>query len=375
MTPSMDRKIKGGVCVTAGRISVPPSYFIIDHLRAISDQVTASLHGQIVAIRDDTGITGLPSTGRKTALAVFRQLMKREPDIIHQHWATWSLPAVVASRCLNIPLIVTLHGYDAFLPRTPGRVGRIVDLRKRLERKFALRCATSVVVHSSFMASRAVFLGVPKQKVVLVRHAIDTTYFAPPKAERRRGIAYVGRLSPEKGVDLLLEAVAGLPDETYQFLTIAGEGTERQALQRKAEALGVRCEFVGQLPSDEVRNILQSVMVVVSPSRPARGQIEASGLIPLEAQSCGAAVVVTSVGGLAENLPTSCTELVAEPTVVDLRRAILVALGDKAAQLRKAGRQHVLMHHDDKFVGSKYLDIYRGLNGGEVYSKRRGTSL
>jgi len=352
------------IALTAGRVSIPPSYFLIDLLSSLSGQFRFEFTSQrFDAPPAVSALLDAPPARSTSIVGCVRRLISFRPDIIHQHWATWSTPAVVAARVLRVPLVVSVHGYDAFLPRSPGAFGRVVDLVKRLERKVALRAASAVVVNSDFMRDRVAELGVRDESIRLIRHVVDVDKFIPGPAERS-GIVYVGRLSVEKGCDILIRAVSLMSVETYERLIIVGAGPDESMLRDLASSLNVECEFRGSLLQDEVIAELQAAKVAVVPSKPARGQVEASGITPLEAQACGTPTVVTRVGGLPENIPDRFEGLICDPNPESMASAVSLLLGADLEAVGRKVRKHVVTYHHRKLLGANFRNLYFDLLAG-----------
>ena len=161
----------------------------------------------------------------------------------------------------------------------------------------------------------------------LARHGIEATYLpwpsppVPPGFRRRPEpsprFVYLGRLAPEKGVDVLLGAfatvVAAVPDSQ---LRIVGSGPLERSLKGEADRLGLASavEFVGQADRVQVDAELEGAWALVAPSLWA----EPFGIIALEALARGVPVVATEGGGF--------DETVSEPST-----GILVPAGDAPA--------------------------------------------
>jgi glycosyltransferase involved in cell wall biosynthesis len=139
---------------------------------------------------------------------------------------------------------------------------------------------------------------VPPDRITVIRNGIDRDTFHPdaarPAEERPARLGTVGRLIPDKGVDVLLEALPAIVAKRPAMLTVVGDGPQRKALERRARDLPV--EFAGHLASPiDVAEFLRSIDVFVMPSR-----LEGFPNALIEALACGASVVATDVPGIAE---------------------------------------------------------------------------
>lgn len=106
-------------------------------------------------------------------------------------------------------------------------------------------------------------------------------------------VAYVGRLVPDKGVDVLLEAVARRPEPLH--VLVAGRGPDEPALRAQARRLGLdgRAHFIGPLPMERVGTAFRAADVVAMPSRH-----EPWGRVAVEAMACGVPLVAGAAGHL-----------------------------------------------------------------------------
>jgi len=148
----------------------------------------------------------------------------------------------------------------------------------------------------------------------VVPHGIDLEAYAEPTPDRRaaararfgaRGIVigYAGRLLPMKGVDVLLTAAAGLVSKgvSHEFsVVVLGEGPDQERLRALAESLGIadRVRFVAGVPHEAIPTALEAFDVMVVPSLSTPKWKEQFGRVALEGMAAGAAVVVSSSGGL-----------------------------------------------------------------------------
>jgi len=169
-------------------------------------------------------------------------------------------------------------------------------------------------------------------------------------------VVFAGRLVAEKGLDVLLHAVAMLPEVRLQ---IAGEGPMRRVWQRLAAEIGLdnRAEFLGAKSFAELVELYADATVACVPSLGP----EAFGYAAAEAMALGRAVVAAPSGALPELLADDRGFVAAAPTPKALARTLHQALEDagrrKAAE-RKA-RDFALNNLSLECVGTKYEALYQ----------------
>jgi glycosyltransferase involved in cell wall biosynthesis len=167
----------------------------------------------------------------------------------------------------------------------------------------------------------------------------------------------VGRLHRQKGIDVLIRAVADWAGPAHQpVLAVAGEGPERSALQQFAGELDVPLLLLGQ--RSDIADLLSAADVVVLPSR-----WEGSPLAAREALSAGRPLVATTVGGVPDLVDSSAARLVAPDDPGALGAAIAGLLADPtaAAALGEAGRRAAERWPDEAATTSTVLGIYTEL--------------
>jgi glycosyltransferase involved in cell wall biosynthesis len=232
-----------------------------------------------------------------------------EFDVLHAHW--WfptGLGLAFAARA-GKPLVVTLHGSDVRLAQ--GGVAR------RLFRAVVQRSAQVTAV-SRYLADEAARLtGTRRPEVAPM--PVDTRVFAP-RTGPRDGVLFVGKLDRQKGLHVLLDAFASVPASCGP-LTVVGDGPDASALRAQASARGLdqRIVWRGALPQPELVPLYQHARVVVLPATAPEGL----GLVAVEAQLCGAAVIASSTGGLVDVVGGTPTSVLVPPSdAAALTRAI-----------------------------------------------------
>ena len=186
-----------------------------------------------------------------------RRAVPRDVDLIHAHW----LAAGAVAATLRVPFVVQVWGTDVELARRVPWLARWILRRARL-----------VVAASTFLAEQARALGARDVRVIPSGVARPETVGVP---EEPPHVLYVGRLSPEKGIEDFLAATEGLPR------VVVGAGPVRVP------------EAIGFVPPAELGRWYERAAVVCVPSRR-----EGYGVVAREAMAWGRPVVATAVGGL-----------------------------------------------------------------------------
>jgi glycosyltransferase involved in cell wall biosynthesis len=200
----------------------------------------------------------------------------------------------------------------------------------RREREAFIR-SDRVVVTTALMKEYAVeHYGLPSAKVWVIPNYVLTDLFKPSGESRPsdRRVIYVGRLSQEKNLLGLLQAIRGLDIE----LTMIGNGPQRQQLAERATSHGISVRFLGNQPHCELPKFLNQADLFVLPSY-SEGHPKAL----LEAMACGLPVVGADVPGIRELIGHRQTGFLCDPSPDEIQAAILEVLGDERLKT-KMGR-------------------------------------
>jgi glycosyltransferase involved in cell wall biosynthesis len=211
--------------------------------------------------------------------------------------------------------------------------------RLRATDRASLRRADTVLVNSRFMARtiRDVY-GVEAE----VSHlGVDTGHFRPLGLDRRGFVLSVGSLTPLKGFDFLVEALARCPARDRPRLVVVSNfanAPERAYLEQLAGARQVEIDLVDHVGEDDlVRLYNEAALVAYAPVR------EPFGLVPLEAMACGTPVVAVAEGGIPESVIDGRTGLLTDRDPARFASAIERLLADPGLARRygQEGRAHV----------------------------------
>jgi len=262
---------------------------------------------------------------RRAAAALAREGF--EFDLIDAHYFyPDGVAAALLARHLGKPLIITARGSD---------VTQLPDYRlPRAMIRWAAGVAAGIVTVSQSLKDGLVALGVPAEKIRVLRNGVDLQAFRPvDRAAARAALGIegtlllsVGHLIPRKGHDLAIAALAQLPDAT---LVIVGEGPEEGRLKAAAVRLGVapRVRFLGARPHGALAALYSAADLLLLLSTR-----EGWANVLLEAMACGTPVVATPAGGTPEVLASPVAgELVMERDPAAVAAAVTRLLARRPA--------------------------------------------
>ncbi len=320
------------------------------HYAARRDETLAYTGGMAETARGSwRGMAALAGLLAAGGLAVRAAVRTWRPHVVHAHWwfpggLSATLPGVLGGR----PLVVTMHGSDVRLARAARPAHRVLDA--------VVRRASAVTAVSSWLCAEARAMA-PRVQCAVAPMPVDAERYAPPNADTgRAALLFVGRLTPQKGVDALLDAFARM--RTRTTLDIVGRGPEADALRARADGLGVseRVRWIDSQPPTLLAPWYQRAVALVVPSTE-----EGLGLVAVEAMLCETPVVAFRSGGLTDVVRDGETGLLAPAGDVDGLAACLDRIvGDPALarRLGRAGRAEVAARFTPDAVASAYRGVY-----------------
>ena len=302
---------------------------------------------------------GLSGRAYRQERAAMRELYRRlAPDLVHTHGYRPDVVDAAPARSEGIPTVTTVHGFTAGDWKN--------RLYERLQRRTYRRLFDAVVVVSRALVGRLVLDGVPASRVHVVNNAWQET--APPldreTARQSLGvdpegfrIGWVGRLSQEKGPDVLIDALGLLQDLPPRLgVSIVGDGpvAEQQSLLARAKRLGVaeRITWHG-LVRDAARAFSAFDLFVLS------SRTEGTPLVLFEAMAAGVPIVATRVGGVPDVLSVAEAALVPSPDPVALAAAIRAVYNDPVLARARAERARARLVA--RFTVSPWLRRYEAV--------------
>jgi glycosyltransferase involved in cell wall biosynthesis len=289
--------------------------------------------------------------------AIWRWVHRHEFTHIHSHGYKFNiLLALTRKRSSGIKLISTIHGYVAPKAFSKMWLNLLLD-------RWALKKMDAVVFVSRAMLTQRAFKSLRLRCFEVINNGMDFSLFSSgaksegdlivenlPKELLK--IGFVGRLSREKGVDLLLEAFALLSrDRADAQLVLCGEGPLLDCLEARARDLALfdRVVFAGFV--NHVADVLEKMDIFVMPSL-----TEGMPMVLMEAMAANKKIVATRVGGMPEMLSAyERSALVAPGDRAQLKNAMVDVLG--VTDVVSGGMSEI----DTLFAVSRMAEGYRSL--------------
>ena len=302
---------------------------------------------------------------RAAARDLTNQLTRLCPDVLFCHGYKANLLGRVAARRQHIPVVAVSRGWT--------RENWKVRVYEALDR-WHLRRMDRVVAVSAAQAAKVRVCGVPSERVRVIHNAIDPERFAGPdptyrakllryfRQRRTRIVGAAGRLSPEKGFDVLVAAAAKVvsEDDTVGFL-LFGEGPCKAGLVKQINAAGLSRSLVLSGFRADLDRFFPFLDLLVLPS-----YTEGLPNVVLEAFASGVPVVATAVGGTPEVVEDGVSGYLTPPgDAAALAGRILDALSSEQnlRDLGLRGRQSVLEHFTFERQAQRYLELLTELTG------------
>lgn len=270
-------------------------------------------------------------------------------DLIHSHYWLSGVAGLRLRERWGAPLVHMFHTLGRLkneVAETPGELEPAlrIDEEARIVAEADRIVAANVVERAHLVW----YYGARSERVAVIPCGVDTELFQPMDPAKARDLLelppdplllYVGRLTPIKGLDTLLEAMVAIPEPAY-LLVVGGEHDEPDdghgaALRAQVKTLGLerRVRFLRAQPQRRLRLFYAAADVTVMPSH-----YESFGMVALEAMACGSPVVASRVGGLTTTVQDGVTgRLVPEGDPAALAAAITPLLG--SAEGRRLGQQ------------------------------------
>ena len=313
--------------------------------------------GALPGIRICCNGWGLPLRLYRDLMPVLHASALRRADLYKTNQMFGAKAALRSTKLWQKPLIARC-GYmlSKNAAQEHGADSPFTRHARELERQVFLGAARIVVTTEAMSAEIAERLPETAARTIVVPNYVATEVFKPsaePLESAVPRLCYVGRLSPEKNLAALIEAVTGLEVE----LEIVGKGPLRKELEAAA-AGNPRVRFLGSVPNHEMPGILQRATAFVFPSL-----YEGHPKALIEAMACGLPVVATDVSGINDVIRHDENGWLCDTDAASLREGIRTVLGDRARRTRlgEAARKHAEEHYSLDSIAGQEMGIYQSV--------------
>jgi starch synthase len=297
-------------------------------------------------------------------------------QLVHSH--TWyaNLAGHLAAMLYGIPHVMTMHSLEPLRPWKAEQLGGGYAVSSWCERQAAASAAAVVAVSDGMRADiLAAYPEIDAERLRVIRNGIDTTEYAPdPGTEvlerfgvdlARPYVIFVGRITRQKGVPVLLRAASQLRPEAQLVLCAGAPDTPELLAEVTGLVDALQAERSGviwipeMLSKPEVIQLLTHAAVFACPS-----VYEPLGIVNLEAMGCGTAVVGSRTGGIPEVVAEGETGLLVPPQdPAALARALNVLLSDpgRAEAMGQAGRKRAMAEFSWTAIAAQTAALYAEL--------------
>lgn len=294
-------------------------------------------------------------------LQFYRQY--RNVDSIHIHFAKDLEPILTLKKIgfLKAKIIVTYHGYDAFiLP--------IGDRLKKLNEDY-LKCISSVTVNSHYLKQQLINSGFVFKDIYTIPVGVDTKVFAGQSKQflgEKWNLISVGRLIQLKGHEFGIRVVKLLMERGYDIdYKIVGSGSEEDKLRELVLELSLEENvfFLGSKTQLELKELYgeSDLFLMTSTYDNVTYRREALGVVNLEAQAMGLPIVGFDSGGFKETIQSGVTGvLVEDRDVIGMSNAIIDLLKDekKYKEFSKNALSLARNEFSMEKIGMDYISLY-----------------
>ncbi len=326
-----------------------------------------------------------------TESELFVQAKALNLDILHLHRSIATIPPQ------HLPVIRTLHGHSPYCPsgsrylerwnkpcdRTYNPMGclwgHMIDhcgsirpqnltnnFKQTLQEKMVLSQIPTITV-SHYLKEQMLRAGYDAKLIHVLPHFVsDSLSNEPPPSSGTPHFVFLGRISPQKGIDWLLRSLKRVNHPVH--LHIAGEGYQESEMKSLTEKLGLkdRVTFHGWVNSAQVNHLIRSARALIFPSL----WHEPAGLVALEAMANSRAVIASRVGGIPEMVLPEINGLLVTPNHQNELASSIERLAIDwafATQLGKRGRETIL----SQFNLEKHLEHLTELYEHAISSNKK----
>lgn len=372
--------------------------FAMDHERNVATEWSGYFPSKVETMDPSFSWSKLKIAGRmfysfQAKNKIAKLIKETKPDIAHIHNIYHQIsPSILSTLKKNkIPVVMTVHDYKLVCPnyilytngspcqRCLGHKYYRAVSNRCLKNSYPASCLVAAEMYfhkivkiyeknidlfiapSQFVHDKLVEFGLDSKKISVLPHFVETKHVKPEYGSGDGYFLYVGRLKEEKGVDVLIKAMAKLDNDVQ--LKIVGTGPDREKLQELARDLNLgNVSFLGQQAGEEIAELFKNARAVVVPSR----VWETFGLAAAETMAFGKPVIASNVGSLPELVADGASGLLFKSEkVADLARKMehLIKNPGLAERMGRHGRERIIKLTSTRKHYQDLLKIYQKVSG------------
>ncbi|NLW48380.1 MAG: glycogen synthase [Firmicutes bacterium] len=286
-------------------------------------------------------------------------------DVVHCHtWYTF-FAGFLAKILYGLPLVVTMHSLEPLRPWKEEQLGTGYLLSSWIEKNGVENADRIIAVSEEMKTDIIKAYQTPAEKITVIHNGIDLNQYHPVRDRsylEQQGIdfpylLFVGRISRQKGIIQLLEAMARL-DQVHLVLCASSPDTPELEREVRAKVAGnPYLKWINEMvPKEQVIQLYSHAAAFICPSI-----YEPFGIINLEAMACKAPVIASRVGGIKEVVLDGETGFLVNPDdPEELAEKIRVILNNPelAARFKEAGRKRVEDHFSWETIANRTVELY-----------------
>lgn len=344
------------------------------------------------SIADRLRVVSGMQRSRRTVRELLKVLRRFRPDVAHFHnvFPLISASAYEVCHSERVPVVQTIHNFRlSCSTATHFKDGQVCELctpgdpwaavRHRCYRGSRLaslavaatlfrndashvyrRCVSKFITLTNFAAHRLIAAGIPEALVTVKPNFVADLSSEHAQASGHNSFVFAGRLSPEKGVQFLLDSWETVGDVP---LTIVGDGPLRDDLERLVRRMLLPVTFRGPLNRADLSAVFREARAVIVPSMWFEGGVP---LTILESMTVGTPVIASRIGGIPELIDHETDGLLFDPGDRDGLIAAVQRINSDDGLRRHmglSGREKVRLHHDPEVNLRALIAVYESAMG------------
>jgi glycosyltransferase involved in cell wall biosynthesis len=294
---------------------------------------------------------------------LYQILSEQDFDVVHahsyRHYGTYV--GSVLRKKKNIPFVMSPYGSTGYESSTLFKP--LYFVQDLLTKKYPIKYPDKILAETKYEKSQIIRFGGDPKKIQVVYRDVDTNVFKRhlQNSNDFGYILFVGRITPIKGIELIIEALPIIPEIKLKIAGPIESHAYYRSLQRKMRENSVndRVQYIGTVSYEEVPTLYSSTLALVLPSH-----YENLGGVLLEAQACECPVIATDAGGMSEVIKDGETGfIIKERSPESLAKKINLLFNDMDLRKRMglSGRKFILSFFSAEAYMDRIIDVYNSV--------------